>query len=439
MRNPRSRRSKVAKGDVTMKFDATTAAFLQDLAKAREAMLAAGDASRKMGNDTKHGGDLMKDALGGVVEELGLITSVAGAAAAGVKLVLSTAEDMMARMEARAANLKGRVSELSGGLAATGSLDKFTLESAQIAALASKKVGGAEFSEKELGHAATEIRRNLGMHATQSQIAKSLGTYQKAIAGSSSVEGAIGIATQEARLSKFGLEDMATDAARYGLTESDMVILNRTKTAGGDVREAANLMLAVHQNEEKMRPLLSATQKGKKTIGQVVAEAAAHPGKKLHGEALDLQAAAAELKAHPGQSLEGAIKTTEHTAILEHQMFERNTEVRDQKNKEGQRAYEDLDFTGKVDRLKVDVRKNGPDWLPDWAISAGGQAMKAGKVIDESRLGQMANKIDPSARGLEVFTSINDGIRELIGHVITQPAKNNTSNLDANGRDEGRR
>ncbi|MEI6236202.1 MAG: hypothetical protein WCT04_24365 [Planctomycetota bacterium] len=116
----------MAKSDVTVRMSAENAQFVQEQLKARDAILATADASRKMGEKVVKAGDSVQDLFS--PKNLAKIASATGAydlmkdAISGALKVL---QDLTAQEEKRGKKANERVGGLSDALGGVGQLDRF--------------------------------------------------------------------------------------------------------------------------------------------------------------------------------------------------------------------------------------------------------------------------------------------------------------------------
>lgn len=106
----------MAKGDVTMKFDAQTAAFVQDVQRAREKMEATADSARKLGDAMGRAGEKAADSSKKIMESA---TSGAVAGAAFGALSVKVGEYLQT-IEDRTDRAVGKIRTLNAALAGAG-------------------------------------------------------------------------------------------------------------------------------------------------------------------------------------------------------------------------------------------------------------------------------------------------------------------------------
>lgn len=253
----------MAKGDVTLKFDANTAEYVQQVLKAKDALMATADATRKIGDHADRSGEkvnkMARDIGSSVASSLGLVTSAAGAAGAAVTLGFKAAEEIMDKIAKKAEAARTAVQTLGSAMAAAGTSGQYGAVSQQLGQMANQTVGSAEFSKSELTRVYAALSSKEGFKSTPQEILAGVSAYQKGRAASMNEQAAIEMATKYVHLSGLGLQDTAYAAQMYGFDDGDERVVNRAK----DKRAAMMMVLASKRVAE-----------GSKTLQAIEAEAA---------------------------------------------------------------------------------------------------------------------------------------------------------------------
>ena len=117
----------MAKGDVTMTFDADTAQAVQSIMAMRDHLISLANPTRKLGDEAKEAEskyrelfDTIKESAHEAAGELGLVTSVAAGVGAAVGAIMEGVEKHMEQVEERAKGLLDRNQSVVQALAASG-------------------------------------------------------------------------------------------------------------------------------------------------------------------------------------------------------------------------------------------------------------------------------------------------------------------------------
>lgn len=129
----------MAKGDVLLKFDAETAAYLQKIRSATDAYAeqtnktrALGDAHEKAGHQAEKFGEKVVDSAKDMVSAFGVPLSIIGA----IELAFKTMENTFDRLREKGREEESRQNRLAGALASTGQSGQLTSVKAMLEEIA---------------------------------------------------------------------------------------------------------------------------------------------------------------------------------------------------------------------------------------------------------------------------------------------------------------
>lgn len=253
----------MAKGDVTLKFDANTAAFVQNIMKAHEAAMAAADSTRKLGESGVTAGERMAESFMHVAKHLGAITTGVGAAVAAIELVKGTAENMLERTQQRAELFVARARSLNQALAAAGQGGETSGIRQQIEGMAGQDINGERFSQKRITEMFAGVSGAMGTKISAADKLAATRVGLEAVTSGMSDEAANQVAINYARLNRErggaggeDLKDQAYTAEIYkpeGFSERDLRFVSRSKNK----EQAMRLLFAASQSEESGKALMS--------------------------------------------------------------------------------------------------------------------------------------------------------------------------------------
>ena len=160
----------MAKGDVTMRFDADTARFISAINGARLALEAAGVKSREFADSSTKDADAIAKAFTSMGKSMAgsLIgfTTAAGAVAAGVDLILSAVNNRIKQVEDRADKFLGRTRTLDDSLNDAGQGASIPVIRSKIKDLSKTQFENKSYTVESLNNMYARISSSLGEKAT---------------------------------------------------------------------------------------------------------------------------------------------------------------------------------------------------------------------------------------------------------------------------------
>lgn len=264
----------MAKGDVTLRFDGQTAAFVQAIVAAREKLEAAADSARKFGKDAVKAGDEAESGFKKAADSaMELAVSISGVSTAtdamekGIEAVKDGFEEYFEKMKQKAEALLGSVEKLNTALGASGqatqapgvraALDKITV------------AGGRLTSPEQVTGDYSAIKRAVGNRSTAQDTLEATRVAETGRAANLDDEAAQRLGINYAQLarerrpggafdgySNDQLADLAykvTVNMPMGLSDKDLRFFARSR----DKNQALNLLFAAGQSDESSKALLS--------------------------------------------------------------------------------------------------------------------------------------------------------------------------------------
>lgn len=270
----------MAKGDVTLKFDASTAQFVQDVLKAKEAVDLMKNKSREMGDAVSDAGDKITASMRKASAEIekthaqmqGIILGTLGAN--GIEQVLGTmksfvvdtASNYFGKMEDKADRMLSKMKLVNGALAATGQGDRGEYALEKINTM--RFVGHREVDTEEAAVMLSNVTKAVGNKLSVDEDLEAVRVGLLARAGRMPEEAANRAAINYAQLKRFqhlggGLEltseqemqNMAKQATEANVDLDDKRL--RFLSLSSNKKEAFNLLLAAGENNASSRGLVS--------------------------------------------------------------------------------------------------------------------------------------------------------------------------------------
>lgn len=299
----------MAKGDVTMKFDAQTAQFVQAVMQARASLEATADTARKTGTEvTKVGDSLRKmgedarksfrDAETDADRLASKIQTVASAAASAtsslstmaVAAAGAVASNQQTRIQQRADSFTNRTQALDSALAASG--QGYTAGAIRQQLDGINMIGRRAVDPDEAVKLFANISRSMGSRVSSQQVLNATKVALLGEAGHMDTDAASQLGENYAYLEKerrpgggfegaaqTEIEDYAfalTTGRAGGISDRDRRFLSRAK----DKRQAIGMLLAAGQSDESARGLTSI---------QTMAEEGVDPARILEIQGYDKQ------------------------------------------------------------------------------------------------------------------------------------------------------
>lgn len=282
----------MAKGDVVMKFDGQTAAFVQATLAAKNAMDAAAEKGRKMGEDVSKGGDKALASLEKV-----------GKKSQQVKTDFISAGEAMAGMAAAAALAGKIVSDRMDEMARKAGLTRDAIQGINFALGASGQISQAPEIRKKLSKIGGDIMAPKDVEALFGQVSKAAGsmnTPEEKLRATKAAVGARGAGIEDvgafgntfaqlerqkglAGLSDDQLSEVTAHVLKVkpaGLSDKDLRFLQRSP----DQMEGLNMLLAGGRSAEGSKALEAFEQSGDLEINDDLLKKAKHHPKKLTEE-----------------------------------------------------------------------------------------------------------------------------------------------------------
>lgn len=250
----------MGKGDVTMKFDAETAAFVQAVNKAREAMEAGAESGRKLGDSLGSAGERGS-------KSIGLVVDAVSAAKEGIKLSLEAANNYFEMMERRADKMIEKTRTLNTALAGAGQAAVSPAVRSQLSAIAATDFEGMRFSGKQVTDTFAGISAQLGSRVSAADKIAATRAAMQAQAADISPEQSIGIGTTFGKLARErraggafeGYTDEQLGTMALQLSRVDSAPLSdremRIFAQSSDKKEAFQMLLAARNSELGARGL----------------------------------------------------------------------------------------------------------------------------------------------------------------------------------------
>jgi len=394
--------------------------------KLREAMVKSGDTARKTGEQVVHFGEEIDHTMKAAAASMGLVLTAGAAVEKGIEMILRGVEDHVDKLEKRGEALRDKSTTLIGASFNAGMSDK----AGDFKAAAERAVSSG-FSGEEMSRVTAAVVNASGAKVGRGRIDAVLGgsleAYKSAFRGGAKEEDASDVAVQYARLSQVGVEDqdLAYAAHMYHLDDSDMAILNRTKASGGDVRGALRVVLAAHTKNERMRALIGISDlatRRKVPMESLIANPSRLP--------LPMRSEARDLMDASRQSLPTLRDISGPEA--EQRMYEKESQAMIDQNKEFDAEADRMANANRL-RMKAARERDRDASLGNW-FWEGTQTQTESATISR-RWEEMRDRQEEERRHDEHMSKLD----QLKGTITTSGVKNNTTDLNANGRDEGGR
>jgi len=258
----------MAKGDVTLRFDANTAEFIQRVMAARSALDETAKKARETGEAVKKAGDHADDfgrKIAHGVKELAGLLAIPTTVMGGLELTMQAVERRLALAEARAKALAVRSATWDSAMFALGTTGQSKDIRGQLEELTKSKYSGVKFDAKDVESMFAQVVTSVGPRATPNQFIAATRTALGASGAGANVQQAVqagsAMAVIQALMPGIG-EDEADELARFMQLNAPDVLQNEkilgTIATSKDKMGTARFFASGYQNfqgAKRIKPL----------------------------------------------------------------------------------------------------------------------------------------------------------------------------------------